>query len=136
MASLQVFWPGPHLQRSVPPSVSAAVAMAAVGEKRVCSFFLQGQCHKMDDPGHLDAYWHGDEADDPPAFAFDCEFISVMRVDGTGQPVDEQNNRIDRASAYFRWPVSIGLVDQRMETLLYTRVRKPLGSHCGLGCCP
>lgn len=93
-----------------------------VPPKRTCSFFLQGCCHKGDDPAHLEQYAH-EKPGGPPAFAFDCEFVQVCDVDAAGQPVG--GNRQD---ASYRWPVSIGLVDQRMETLLYSRIRKPARS--------
>lgn len=98
--------------------------------RRPCSFFLQGRCHKMDDPAHTEFFSHGEEHDDIPAFAFDCEFIKVVAVDANGQSLDPRTRlpAFNPADVAYRWPVSIGVVDQHMETLMYTRIRKPRGT--------
>eukprot|EP01065_Artemidia_motanka_P031567 TRINITY_DN3798_c3_g3_i1.p1 TRINITY_DN3798_c3_g3~~TRINITY_DN3798_c3_g3_i1.p1 ORF type:complete len:472 (+),score=160.19 TRINITY_DN3798_c3_g3_i1:46-1461(+) len=83
------------------------------GGPRVCSFFLQGiPCMRLADPEHTQRFTHG-ETEESPAFALDCEIIRVRRIDdaAVGQTVPVA--------------VSIGVVDQRMETLLYARIRKP-----------
>jgi hypothetical protein len=56
----------------------------------------------------------GGHTPEPEAYAFDCEFIKVR---------DLASGQINQKAV-----CSIGVVDDRLEKILYTRIKKPLNS--------
>eukprot|EP00930_Biecheleria_cincta_P039844 TRINITY_DN27346_c0_g1_i1.p1 TRINITY_DN27346_c0_g1~~TRINITY_DN27346_c0_g1_i1.p1 ORF type:complete len:644 (-),score=83.71 TRINITY_DN27346_c0_g1_i1:88-1965(-) len=101
-----------HMSMFDHPGAKAQLAMLGEGPKKVCQRFLEGRCQQLNDPQHLLEYSHGPESNVCLAFTFDCEFIWTRQKNSPPQ----------------RCPVSIGLVDQHMETLLYSRIQKPRDS--------
>ena len=69
-------------------------------------------CTKTNDPDHAERFSHGEEQADPPAFALDCEFIEVRQGKGD-------------AFTTFKVTVSVGVVSEQLETILYARVKQP-----------